>query len=112
MCYPLNGQQVRQMPHLFLAYELHESDTSTLQELVKALQQLRSAQPRGKLSIYGDLSVALRRFNQSYERETPEDQIIDLTIALESTLLGDLRDELKYRLVRHCSPACWGESWR
>src|SRR6266496_722539 len=99
MCYPLNGQQVRQMPLLFVVYELHESDTSTLQELVKALQQLRSAQPRGKLSIYGDLSVALRRFNQSYERDTPEDQIIDLTIALESTLLGDLRDELKYRLA-------------
>ena len=98
MCYPLN--QVRQFPSSIpLAYEFHESDITPLQELVKALQQLRLAQSRGVSALYGDLSVGLRRFNQSYERRIPEDQIIDLTIALESTLLGDLEDELKYRLA-------------
>ena len=48
---------------------------------------------------YGDMTVALRRFNQSYDRDTFEDKIIDLTIALESTLLAGLEDELKYRLA-------------
>lgn len=104
MCYPLNGQQVRQFPSFFLAYELHESDISPLQELVKALHQLRLAQSHGTSSIYGDLSVALRRFNQFYKRKIPEDQIIDLTIALESTWLGDSDDELKYRLAVRGAP--------
>lgn len=97
MCYPLN--QVRQFPSRFSAYELHESDIAPLQELVKALQQLRLAQPRGTSAVYGDLSVGLRSFNQSYERKLPEDQIIDLTIALESSLLADHDDELTYRLA-------------
>lgn len=98
MCYPLN--QVRQFPSSVpLAYELHESDIASLQELVKALQQLRLAQSRGTSTLYEDLSVGLRRFNQSYERRLPEDQIIDLTIALESTLLADHDDELTYRLA-------------
>ncbi len=98
MCYPLN--QVRQFPSSIpLAYELHESDIALLQELVKALQQLRLAQSRGVSALYGDLSVGLRRFNQSYERRIPEDQIIDLTIALESTLLADRDEELTYRLA-------------
>jgi hypothetical protein len=53
----------------------------------------------GTSSLYGDLSVGLRRFNQSYERNIPEDQIIDLTVALESTLLADRGEELTYRLA-------------
>lgn len=97
MCYPLN--QVRQFPSLFSAYELHEADIAPLQALVKALQQVRLAQSHGTSTVYGDLSVGLRRFSQSYERNIPEDQIIDLTIALESTLLGDVEDKLKYRLA-------------
>jgi HAMP domain-containing protein len=44
------------------------------------------------------LAVALRRFHQSYTRTDPEDQIIDLTVALESSLLAGLTDELVYRL--------------
>ncbi|MBA2681520.1 MAG: hypothetical protein H0U76_24360 [Ktedonobacteraceae bacterium] len=97
MCYPLN--QVRQFPSPFSTYELHESDIAPLQALVKVLQQVRSAQSRGVSALYGDLSVGLRRFNQSYERRIPEDQIIDLTIALESTLLADRNEELTYRLA-------------
>jgi hypothetical protein len=45
------------------------------------------------------LDVALRRFNQSYSRQSDEDRIIDLTIALESSLLADINEELKYRLA-------------
>lgn len=47
----------------------------------------------------GGLEVALRRFGQSYGREVFEDIIIDLTIALESSILFGLKDELKYRLA-------------
>jgi len=97
MCYSLN--QVRQFSSPFWAYELHETDIAPLQELVKALQQLRRAQSRGTSPLYGDLSVGLRRFNQSYERNIPEDQLIDLTVTLESTLLADHDEELTYRLA-------------
>lgn len=45
------------------------------------------------------LSLGLRRFNQAYTRQQVEDKIIDLTIALESTLLYGLDDkrELNYK---------------
>lgn len=45
-----------------------------------------------------DLDLAIRRYNQSYSRSNPEDRIIDLTIALESTLLHTEQTELKHRL--------------
>jgi hypothetical protein len=44
------------------------------------------------------LDLGLRRFNQSYSREGPEDKIIDLVIALENSLLSNVREELAYRL--------------
>ncbi|GHP00783.1 hypothetical protein KSF_108300 [Reticulibacter mediterranei] len=90
-------QQARQFPFSpFLSYVLTEQDIAEMKELSNALYRLRS----GKTSalLYGEMSVALRHFNQSYHRDLPEEQIIDLTIALESSLLADLRDELNYRL--------------
>jgi Apea-like HEPN len=90
-------QQVRQFPRTpFQYYELSEQGIPVLKELVNALHQLRKRQVTP--SLYGDMTVALRRFNQSYNRELPEDQIIDLTITLESSLLAKVRDELSYRL--------------
>jgi hypothetical protein len=44
------------------------------------------------------MQIPLRRFNQAYGRQSEEDTIIDLTIALESCLLPNTRDELQYRL--------------
>jgi hypothetical protein len=44
------------------------------------------------------MSIPLRRFNQAYGRQSAEDTIIDLTIALESCLLPKTRVELQYRL--------------
>jgi Apea-like HEPN len=44
------------------------------------------------------MSIPLRRFNQAYGRQSGEDTIIDLTIALESCLLPNTREELQYRL--------------
>jgi hypothetical protein len=94
----LGNQQVRQFPlSPFQYYELSEPDIPDLKELSKALHQLRTGRPQA--SLYGDMTLALRRFNQSYNRTVPEDQIIDLTIALESSLLVKERgEELSYRL--------------
>lgn len=47
------------------------------------------------------LSVAIRRFSQSNERESIEDKIIDLFISAEALFLssgGDFQGELRYRL--------------
>lgn len=35
------------------------------------------------------MQVPLRRFNQAYGRQFPEDAVIDLTIALELPIVGD-----------------------
>lgn len=68
-----------------------------MRRLSNALHPLRSAQAPGLL--YGDMTLPLRRFNQSYHRTLPEDQIIDLTVALESSLLfREKGEELSYRL--------------
>jgi hypothetical protein len=45
------------------------------------------------------LEIGLRRFNNSYNRFSIEDKIIDLTIALESTVLFNIKDELRYRIA-------------
>lgn len=107
----LGNQQVRQFPlSPFQYYELSEHEIPDLKDLSKALHQLRTGQTQA--SLYGDMAVALRRFNQSYNRELPEDQIIDLTIALESSLLAELRDELNYRLsLRGTALLASGGKW-
>jgi len=69
-------------------YQLGAEETAPLLGL---LASLRGASQH--------LDVGLGRFNQSYSRQTGEDRIIDLTIALESLLLADIKDELKYRLA-------------
>jgi hypothetical protein len=49
------------------------------------------------------LEVALHRFGFADSPRHPEDTLIDLTIALEATLLAGIRDELSYRLaMRGC----------
>jgi hypothetical protein len=79
-------------------YTLEEADIEDARYFVEALEMLDSRPKRG------GLDVALRRFNQSYSREYNEDRLIDLTVALESTLLADVGDpktDLKYRFVLH-----------
>ena len=75
------------------AYRLLGKEAGTLAIL---LDRLKAAQERQQAS---GLDIALSRFNQSYSRSRGEDRIIDLTIALESSLLADLGDEYKYRLA-------------
>ena len=79
-------------------YMLRESDLLSANSIFKNLERLNSQQAgNGIRQPHGDLTVALRRFNQAYGRDIPEDRIIDLTIALESCLLTE-HEELTYRL--------------
>ena len=57
-------------------YVLHEADLSTVKICFDALRRLRMQNSSGD-KPHGQLSLALRRFNQAYNRELPEDQIID-----------------------------------
>ncbi len=78
-------------------YTLLESEAASVSSLVDALDRLSARQH------YGGLEIGLRRFNQSYSRNYYEDRIIDLTVALESTLLAGIgsKSELKFRFALH-----------
>lgn len=75
------------------AYELTRPDVAQVQSVYQQLNRLESAR---RLQ---DLETALRRFQLTYTRLADEDRLIDLTIALECTLLYGIRDELSYRLA-------------
>ena len=44
-----------------------------------------------------DISTALRRFNQAFSRDTYEDKLIDLAVAMEASLLAGESTELAYK---------------
>jgi len=78
----------------FPPYHLKSDDLLMVRALAEALRRLR--EKKG----WGGLEIALDRFRLSYGRETrDEDRIIDLTVALESSLLHGIKDELKHRLA-------------
>lgn len=80
-------------------YILNETELPKVRKIFDAPQRLKTVPRRGDtIQSHGELTVALRRFNQVYGRHLIEDRIIDLTIALESSLLAKERDELNYRL--------------
>ncbi len=74
-------------------FSLCESDLKEFRVLYGELEDFKE---RGTLRF---LEMALRRFNFAYQREDMSDQIIDLTIVLESSLLRDNPQELRYRLA-------------
>src|SRR5258707_3307644 len=89
-------------------YTLTKDDLPTVRVLLDALLKLRTQQQskkgkqlsqRGTEQYYGDLTLALGRFNQSYSRNRGEDRVIDLTIALESSLFPKQETELRYRFA-------------
>ncbi len=67
-----------------------------IESFVKIFNKLIDPEIQGQLQ---DLDVAIRWFNQSYSRERDEDKVIDLTVALDSSLLFNIKDELKYRMA-------------
>jgi len=77
-----------------------------VRQVLETFTQLREADDSGRLK---ELALSLRRFNQSYERERLEDQIIDLTIALESSILFGTHEELSHRLAMRAAVLLWGQ---
>ena len=70
-------------------YSITQAELPQINKLFASLQSLNAQAQRG------GLSVALRRFNQAYSRESDEDRIIDLNIALEGCLLAGSREREK-----------------
>ena len=68
-------------------YELRAADWDAFTKVYDALG-----------AIDDKMQFPLRRFNQAYGRQSGEDTIIDLMIALESCLLPAKNTELQYRL--------------
>ena len=63
-------------------FELSESDFPAFMKIYEALGAAGTG-----------LQIPLRRFNQAYGRQLPEDVVIDLTIALESCLLSNRKEK-------------------
>lgn len=73
-------------------YLLKPDDSELVSDLFR---NLRACLPDNT----GPLSLALRRFNLSYAREAPDDQIIDLAVALDASLLADADRDRAYKLL-------------
>lgn len=71
---------------------LLESDMATFKDLFNLLQA-------NNFSAFKLLHLPISRLNKSYERDDDSDKIIDLCIALESSLLYGTNEELSYRLA-------------
>jgi hypothetical protein len=68
---------------------------SEVDELRSIYEQLERAEAHRSNHAF---DIPLGRFNMSYARQSAEDKIVDLTVALESSLLFGLTEELSYRL--------------
>jgi hypothetical protein len=60
-------------------------------------EALKSLFDRLRLPLKGNLGLVLDRLDSVYSRRSPQDQLIDLWVALEALLLPDIRDELRFR---------------
>ena len=75
-----------------ISYDLTQA---TVDEAKRIFDQIQTCRLNG---TYSDLVLAMRRFNQSSGRVRADDKLIDFVISLESTLLFETQDELKYRM--------------
>jgi len=81
-------------PHQFYnTHEFKNFDLQAAKQTFEVLLKLKNL--KGYINIF---NVVINRYLSSLSRTTPEDSVIDLTICLESLLLANERDELKYRL--------------
>lgn len=74
--------------------EFTESDLQKVKSLFTNLLRLENVS--GYKNIF---NVVVNRYLSSLSRTSPEDSVIDFTICLESLLLANERDELKFRLA-------------
>ena len=68
------------------------------EELSKFLEFWKSYQMARKLKRK-KIGIAMRRFNFSYEKQAPEDKLIEYIIGFEALLLPGVSQELGYRLA-------------
>jgi hypothetical protein len=57
------------------------------------------------------LSIAIRRFNYSADRERPEDRMLDLMIAGEALFLSGTTEELRYRFALRAASFIEAPGW-
>ncbi len=77
-------------------YDKHSFDKADLERSKELFTELlRLEKVAGYKNIF---NVVVSRYLSSLSRASPEDSVIDFTICLESLLLADVRDELKFRL--------------
>ncbi|MCP4442119.1 MAG: hypothetical protein GY810_24680, partial [Aureispira sp.] len=69
------------------------ADLQVAKDIFEVLLKLKSL--KGYRNFF---RVVVNRYLSSLSRTAPEDSVLDLTICLESLLLANERDELKYRL--------------
>lgn len=74
-------------------YELLETDIKAFLGIYEAIG---ACENEGTLDAF---STALSRFNMAYQRDELSDRIMDACIALESSLLFGIDQELRYRLA-------------
>ncbi len=77
-------------------YVLHQSDVPKINELIDTLNNLRDEQDNPDTPGIAPTSIAIRRFNSSYQKDI-EDRLIDQMIAFESLYIADDK-ELGYKL--------------
>ncbi|MCP4050491.1 MAG: hypothetical protein GY730_07285 [bacterium] len=69
------------------------TDINRIKKYIKMLVDIRDN------NNYEEIRLAIRRFNLSYSRHHLEDRLLDLVIALESSVLFGIKQELRYRLA-------------
>lgn len=78
---------------LFLSfYEINDEDLEPLREFLDSMHD----------SYAEPFQIAIRRFNQSFDRDLPEDKAVDLFIALES-LLSEGPEAIGYKIALRAS---------
>ncbi len=75
-----------------LQYVLTVEDVKRFELFWKAFRKL-------DMKNHRSLDLAIRRFNFSYERNLPEDKLIDLITAFEALYLKGTKEELTYKLA-------------
>lgn len=77
-------------------YELTQKEVEKFKNFWNVLNDLN-------IENYPFLDVAIRRFNFSYDKDLPEDKLIDFIIAFEALYLKGAGEELSYRLALRCA---------
>ncbi len=98
----LGHSMFKRLPADYIVFHHYTLEQAEIERLQQIYNRLRGLNPNQRKF----LDVALGRFNDSYERRSDIDKLIDLCIALESLYVRE-SDELAYHLALRC--ACFLE---